>query len=158
MDIPATVLDLVLADDRKLPRGVGQSLADGETGVGRKLLVQYPIFHERAVRSLRARAEQIRSVAGEAVTPPVLSVERVVLVDRSWKYLRDGDERALYARSPRIDEGRNLVHERADVVAAFDAELRARLGSLPLKKLETPKIDERLLEALRALGYLDKPP
>ena len=96
-------------------------------------------------------------MAGEVVTPPVLSVERVALVDRGWKYLRDGDERALYARSPRIDEQRNLVRERPDVVAAFDAELSARLRSLPLTMLESGKIDEKLLEALRVLGYLEKP-
>ena len=157
IDIPTTVLDLVLADERILPKGDGHSLADVETGVDRKLLIQYPIFHERAVRSRRARGERIRSVAGEVVTPPVLSVERVALVDRGWKYLRDGDERALYARSPRIDEQRNLVHERPDVVAAFDAELSARLRSLPLTMLESGKIDEKLLEALRVLGYLEKP-
>ena len=96
-------------------------------------------------------------MAGDAVTPPMLSVERVVLMDRHWKYLRDGDERALYARTPRIDEERNLVHTKADVVAGLDAELEARLGSQPLRMLEAPKIDKRLLEALRALGYLDKP-
>jgi len=83
-----------------------------------------------------------------------VGVERVGLVDREWKYLRAGEEQELYAMGPTPDERNNQITKRPEVAERMERLLQQQLHAHPLLLLDTPEINEELLETLRALGYL----
>jgi arylsulfatase A-like enzyme len=152
LDVTPTVLRAV---GLEVPEGLsGRALQDHAHFENRQVLVQHPFFQPSAADRRPQRLEAVRSVAGEPTAPILVGVERVGLLDREWKYLRVGDEQELYAMGPTPDERNNRISEQPDVAARMRRQLQEQLQAHPLLLLDTPEINEELLETLRALGYL----
>ena len=152
LDVTPTVLRAV---GLEVPEGLsGRALQDHARFENRQILVQHPFYQPSAAGRRPQRLEAVRSVAGEPTTPILVGLERVGLVDREWKYLRVGDEQELYAMGPTPDERSNRISEQPEVAERMKGLLQEQLKAHPLLLLDTPEINEELLETLRALGYL----
>jgi hypothetical protein len=130
----------------------GRPLQDLDPDQDRYVLVQHPLYQSRTERWRSRKQQVIRSVAGEPVTPILVDAQKVGIVGPSWKYLRSetGDE--LYALDP-TEEAREPSRA-PDVRAELAAELDRQLEAHPLSVIDAGKINDELLETLRALGYL----
>jgi arylsulfatase A-like enzyme len=152
VDIAPTVLR---AAGIAIPDGLsGRPLQDHAEFEDRKVLVQYPFFQQSAAERRPARLEAVRSVAGELTTPLLLGVEKVGIVGRDWKYLRTMGELELYALTPDPDERQNRIETDSEVAEEMKEELERLLAEHRLNLIDTPEINEELLEMLEALGYI----
>lgn len=152
VDIAPTVLR---AAGIAIPEGLsGRPLQDHAELEDRGVLVQYPFFQPSAAERRPARLEAVRSVAGEPTAPLLLGVEKVGIVGREWKYLRTMGERELYAMTPTADERHNRVETDSEVADEMKEALDRLLAEHRLILIDTPEINEELLEMLEALGYI----
>lgn len=144
-------------------RGAGMAIPDGLSGrplqdhasfEDRRVLVQYPFFQPSAADRRPARLETVRSVAGEPTTPLLLGVEKVGVVGRNWKYLQAMGDRELYAMTPAPDERDNRIATDAEVADEMKEALDRLLEEHRLNLIDTPEINQELLEMLEALGYI----
>ncbi len=56
--------------------------------------------------------------------------------------------------APVADERNNQLESHPDVASRMETILNRELAAHPLNLIETPEINEELLETLKALGYL----
>jgi arylsulfatase A-like enzyme len=134
--------------------GSGEGLETVRGAEDRQVLVQYPFYQPLAAKMRPKRREALRSVAGEPVVRVLVDVEKVGVVGREWKYLRTGDNAELYAMTPSPDERHDVAAREPAAAAQMKQALERQLQQHPLRLLSVPEINERLLESLKALGYL----
>jgi len=132
----------------------GQAL-QRRTGLAeRQVLVQHPFYQPAAAERRPQRIASVLSVGGEPVNRILVDQERVGLVTAEWKYLRTGEQEQLYRLGPDPDERTNRVETEPDVAAEFGRLLEQQLDEHPWNVIESPEINEELLETLKALGYV----
>ena len=132
----------------------GRSLQDHAQFASRHLLLQYPVYQQRAARGRARKLAVIRSVAGQPVRAVLLDQQMVGIVDRSWKYLEGGDSMELYELSPELNERDNLAESMPEIRDEMKKRLKGALEEHPLTLIDPGKINEEMLETLKALGYL----
>jgi hypothetical protein len=138
-----------------VPEGLsGQPLQDVGRLAERQVLVQHPFYQPSAADRRPQRLAAIRTVAGQAVERILVDEERVGLVGSDWKYLRTGDREELYRLAPEADERTNRIDTEPEIAARMRDTLKRQLAEHPLNVIDSPEINEELLETLRALGYL----
>ena len=131
----------------------GRPLQDIRINEDRFVLVQYPFFQERAARNRPIQRQRIRSVAGDPTQQILLDDERVGILGRDWKYLREDQKTWLYVISPKIDETTNAADTRPEVRQEMDALLDKALAAHPLEIIAPGEINDELRATLEALGY-----
>ncbi len=132
----------------------GLALQDAETVDDRHVLVQHPLFQNRAAKNRPRLRRAIRSVAGQPSTDVLIQEEKVGLVSTSWKYLRCGGREELYRLESEADESSNLIMQRAKIASEMQRLLEWQLDQHPLNLNDPEEINDELRETLRALGYL----
>ncbi len=139
----------------------GRPLQDQREGEDRYVLLQHPFYQQRAAGGRTLRQETIRSVAGEATRQIVVDEERVGIVGRAWKLIKEGATTELYSlearggeesRETRIDSETD-----SDVTQALSTTLQTQLENHPLSLIDPGRINDELRETLRVLGYLGEP-
>jgi arylsulfatase A-like enzyme len=81
--------------------------------------------------------------------------DRLALVGRRWKYLHwTAGPPELYDLESDPTESRNLAESEPERVAAMRERLLSRARELRSLRLEAESVDERTLEMLRSLGYV----
>jgi arylsulfatase A-like enzyme len=152
VDVAPTVLR---AAGIEVPQGwSGRALQDAAGFADRRVLVQYPFYQPSAADRRPQRLEVVRTVAGEPVAPILVGTEKVGIVDTAWKLLRTGDRQELYALAPVADERTDRAETDPGVADRMGDILKRQLAEHPLTVIDSPEINEELLETLRALGYL----
>lgn len=118
----------------------------------RFVLIQHPFYQQRVAQNRPRKRKAIRSVAGEPVDEILLDTEKVGIVGTDWKLTRTDDAVELYHRPS--GETENRAAEGGNDLAELSSELDQQLEAHPLELIDTAEINDELLEALRALGYV----
>lgn len=149
LDIPPTVFDVL----GEAPRSSwsGRSLLAIDALPQRSFVIQHPFYQPSAAEQRPARRASIPSVAGEATLPILIDREQVGLVLGDWKYIRTGDAGALYSRAGGSRDG---AVDEPGAARELSGALDRALETHPLQLLDTPEINNEMLEMLRALGYV----
>ncbi len=153
IDIAPTLLRVAGAD---IPQDFsGRPLQDSGDFGDRYVLIQHPFYQGKLVEVRPRRRRNIRSVGGQPVGEMLVDEEKVGVVGGGFKYLRSGSEEMLFQITPETDERKNLAELDTAARARMLDHLRRELSDHDLEMIAPSEINEELLEALEALGYLD---
>jgi arylsulfatase A-like enzyme len=128
------------------------------TSLARWLRAEPPVDSEREAlvqrrtfSGTRPRPSEASPTAGERWEDG----ERLALIGRRYKYIHwTAGPPELYDLVADPTESRNLAGSEPEVVAAMRERLLARARELRSRRLDAESVDERTLEVLRSLGYL----
>lgn len=153
IDIAPTLLRAIGAD---IPEDFsGRPLQDREEFGDRYVLIQHPFYQGKLVKVRPRRRRHIRSVGGEPRSEMLVDQEKVGVVGGGFKYLRSGSDEMLFQIAPETDERKNLAELDPEARSRMLDQLRRQLSEHDFEVIDSSEINEELLEALEALGYLD---
>ena len=153
IDIAPTLLRAIGVD---IPEDFsGRPLQDREEFGDRYVLIQHPFYQGKLVKVRPKRRRHISSVGGEPRGEMLVDQEKVGVVGGGFKYLRSGTDEMLFQITPETDERKNLAELDPEARARMLDQLRRQLSEHDLEVIDPSEINQELLEALEALGYLD---
>lgn len=158
IDVPATVLRGLAIEPVEAFGGVAlQSAIEPASAANERLvLVQAPISRGTIPAAYARNFGPLKSVAGDPVVPMDLRAVRVGVVGAGFALIRDGETESFRRVDvPHDASPTDSADAHPEAKRRLSAALDALLVSMPLQVEDAEPIDERLEEALRALGYLE---
>jgi arylsulfatase A-like enzyme len=148
---------LLAAADIPIPSDYsGLALQDAEERSGRYVLIQHPFYQDEVARTRPLRHARIKSVAGKPFDAIPTRLERVGIVGSDWKLIRAGSGAAeVYARARPHGEDERVIAKEPSTLQRLESELSRQLEGRPLKLIAPARINDELMENLKALGYVE---
>lgn len=133
----------------------GRRLFDPGDPPRRAAAIQHPVWSERALERRRPLHHGVRSVKGQPVRPLLVDRQQLAWRTRRWKLVRTGEKLTLHRVDASAGEARDHAAERPELARRLAAELARWEAAHPIRIIEHGEINDRLLETLRALGYVE---
>lgn len=158
LDLAPTLLRLSGLEVPETMRGRGLlargPLARQREGAASDVFFQHPLYRRSDVANRQTVLDQLRSVAGQP-TRAITSDHLPFGVRRGpWKYVRAGDREALYNLAEDPDERVDRADQETELVRDLRHAAWQWLKEHPVQLRDTGDLDPKLVERLKALGYL----
>lgn len=151
LDVAPTLLRL--AGLEVPPTFQGRGLLERREADDPYVFFQHPLYRRADVAGRQEVLDQLRSVAGEP-TRKIVGDRLPFGVRRgTWKYVRSGDDEALYDLAGDGAERLDVAARAPDVVRELRRAAGQWMKDHPVKPGDAEALDPALVERLEALGY-----
>ena len=125
-----------------------------ERGAGQDVFFHHPLYRSVDVANRQDVLDQLRSVAGEPTRPIHADALPLGMRRGPWKYVRYGEQEKLYNLDEDPGELVDLAPSRPELVRELRYAAWKWMREHPIEVRDPGQLEAKLVESLKALGYL----